>query len=203
MPQSVEAIWLTDTGPRMLRGSLSSSNQTLELTLSSDEQPPIGSRLILYGDDMQMLSTRVSHINEKVFVLDQENRPTDKRLHPRLFGNIPTLIKHASEESDAQSWLSGNSDIGDGWLRPEPFMNFSVNGLSFDLSQPLQEGAECLVEFSVGDQPQKHRTRATVIRSIEKSGTFEIAIHFNGLPQDAKNRLSEFTLSIQEALLHK
>ena len=203
MPQSVEAVWLTDTGPRMLRGSLSSINQKLVLTLSSDERPPIGSRLILYGDEIQMLSTRVSHVNGNKFELNQENRPTDKRLHPRLFGNIPTRIQHASHSTDVQKWLSGKAEIEDGWLSPEPFMNFSVNGLSFDLSQPLNAGSQCLVEFSVGDQPQTHRTRATVVRSIERSGTFEIAIHFIGLPQDAKKRLSEFTLSIQEALLHK
>ncbi|MGC6508200.1 MAG: PilZ domain-containing protein [Myxococcota bacterium] len=202
MTQSVEAIWLTDTGPRMLRGRLSSSQDILVLQIATDERPPIGSRLILYGDDIQMLSTRVTQTSADSFVLEKENRPTDKRLHPRLFGNIPTRIQPAND-TNIQKWLDGELDIEDGWLKPEPFMNFSVNGLSFDLSTPLINGATCLVEFSVGDQKQKHRTQATVVRSVEKSGAYEIAVHFSGLSQIAKNLLSEFTLSIQEALLQK
>ncbi|MEC8378978.1 MAG: PilZ domain-containing protein [Myxococcota bacterium] len=202
MTQSVEAIWLTDTGPRMLRGHLSSSQNILVLQIATDERPPIGSRLILYGDDIQMLSTRVTQTSADSFVLEKENRPTDKRLHPRLFGNIPTRIQLAND-TNIQKWLDGELDIENGWLKPEPFMNFSVNGLSFDLSTPLKSGATCLVEFSVGDQNQKHRTQATVVRSVEKSGVYEIAVHFLSLSQNAKNLLSEFTLSIQEALLQK
>ena len=202
MTQAVEAIWLRETGPRMLRGTLSVAEQELKLVITTDELPTVGSRLILYGDDIQMLSTRVIQVFERNLVLEQENRPTDKRLHPRLFGNIPTRLQPEADH-DATAWLEGRLDIEAGWLKPEPFMNFSVNGLSFELTTPLLKGSSCLVEFSVGDNSQKHRAQATVIRSIPNNNAVETALHFSRLSTEAKQQLSAFTLSIQEALLHK
>ena len=86
MTQAVEAIWLRETGPRMLRGNLSVTEQELRLVITSDDLPTVGSRLILYGTNIQMLSTRVTQASEQNLILEQENRPSDKRLHPRLFG---------------------------------------------------------------------------------------------------------------------
>lgn len=202
MTKSVEALWLTESGPRMMRGSLDSSEAGLILTITDDELPPVGSRLLLYGDSIQMLSTRVTSTQAQTLELEPESRPTDKRLHPRLFGNIPTRLQPVKDIHIAD-WLSGHLSIEDGWLKPEPFMNFSVNGLSFEIEASLEQGVDCIVEFSVGDLTDKHRACATVIRSIDIGNAVEVALHFYQLPPKAKQQLSEFTLSIQEALLHK
>lgn len=202
MTQTVEAIWLKETGPDMIQGRLNTSTPLLELSLETKDVPPIGSRLILYGNEIQMLSTRVVEVNNNRILLEREDRKTDKRLHPRLYGNIPTLIQ-SSETHDNEAWLSNQLEIESGWFSPEPFMNFSVNGLSFEIDVPFEIGNHCLLEFSVGDQPRKHRALATVIRCIPTGEIFELALHFKKISNDAMADLSDFTISIQEALLQQ
>lgn len=202
--QIVEALWLTESGPRILMGQLhNTTDKTLDFRpKDSGIHVPVGVRLLLYGTDINMLSTTVIKVENSCIKLNVEEHTSDKRLHPRLFGNIPVKLTKASEYNE-ENWLRSNVDISADWIVPEPFMNFSVNGLSFTLDSPLDKDSLYLVSFFVGSGTQEFRAVASVVRCNLQDNDYGIALYFEKISQSALAALSDFTLSIQEALLQQ
>ena len=84
-------------------------------------------------------------------------------------------------------------------------MNFSVNGLSFESEQTCDKGDILLLHMGVGESTDRWRASGKVVRvqdiSEGDNPLFDIAISFEVIPDAAMEALSDFTLSIQEALL--
>ena len=110
--QIVEALWLTESGPRILMGQLhNTTDKTLDFRpKDGDIHVPVGVRLILYGSDINMLSTTVIKTEDGCLTLNVEEHPSDKRLHPRLFGNIPVKLLKVTDHNE-EDWVNLNLNL--------------------------------------------------------------------------------------------
>ena len=125
----------------------------------------------------------------------------DKRDYPRLHAGLPIRYRVAAD-GEAAAWSSG-ADLAGDWHTPDPYMNFSVSGLRFDVHSDINDGDLLLVELRIGDESPTWRSTARVIRVFEgrDQETDSVAVSFVDLPEDALEALSELTLQIQESLL--
>ena len=70
---------------------------------------------------------------------------SDKRDYPRLHAGLPLRYRTVSS-SEATAWTSGDP-IGGDWIEPDPYMNFSVDGLRFDCTDGLEKGSLVALEL--------------------------------------------------------
>jgi len=184
-----------------------------------DPVPPLerGSQVIL---DMtaarapRVIAT-VSEIQGTRFCFIQKSvNPPDKRVFPRLYGNVDLRYRKVASESDAAvgAWLAGGlEEAGEHqWREPDPFMNFSVTGLKFDDSGVCEPNDTLLCQFKVPTSDVSYRATARVIRVDPIEDELEddpnptshsIALEFLEMPKEGREALSEFTLLIQGVLL--
>ena len=218
-PTQVELLCLTDDGPVMFEGRAryGASEDEIEVDVSGLVQGKLaGSQAILtFPDhDTPRLTARVFQAVGNHLVLSAPRlRPRDKRLYPRLYGNIPLRYQvHSPTDGDlaVHRWLAGSSQDLDPrpWRSPEPFMNFSVNGLCFDDTVACKEGDLLLLHMGVGEGAQRWRATGRVVRVSEippeedgGAPLFQVALSFEAISDDAMEALSDFTMAIQEALL--
>jgi len=120
----------------------------------------------------------------------------EKRVFPRHFGAI-TL-----------RWRPLREDASEDWREPDPFMSFSVGGLSFGVSDNAAQNGELIeLDFSVGQGDVRHRAVARVLRTLPRSSgdvfgreTHDLAANFVELGVEGREALADFTLRIQRAL---
>jgi hypothetical protein len=192
--------------------------------------PPVssGSQVILdFTDgDLGRVIASVSEVHGRMIrVSGKTVSHQDKRAFPRLYGSVKLAYRRLAEtESDSavEAWLSGGlEEAGATWLRPDPFMNFSVTGLKFEDAETCNNGDTLLLEFSVPTTTKIFRCRSRVARVAElepgtsvldhedsveyRKGqappTHSVAVEFEDMPRDGREALSEFTLLIQGVLL--
>jgi hypothetical protein len=183
----------------------------LTVQLAPTESPiiiPFGSKIILHFSDEEgpMLSLRYyDQEKNKIHLQFSQVHQRDKRSFPRHYGNIPMsfrIISKEEEELAIKQWLSKSINTNEHWKTPDPFMNFSLGGLSFEHSTSLNRGTMLLLDIGIGQSTKRWRATGHVVRSIEINSTnFDIAIEFSALPDGALEELSDLTLSVQEALL--
>ena len=125
----------------------------------------------------------------------------DKRDYPRLHAGIPLRYRIATDE-EGTLWIAG-ADLESGWQTPDPYMNFSVSGLRFEVTDQVQEEQLLLIELRIGESAKEWRATARVIRVFEgQNGDHSsAAVSFEHLPTDALAALSDLTLQIQDTLL--
>ena len=126
---------------------------------------------------------------------------TDKRDYPRLHGGLPIQYRIANEQ-EATQWIEG-STFDDKWQTPDPYMNFSVSGLRFEVHDEVQASQLLLIDLRIGESTDSWRTTARVIRVFEGSDNAKstAAVSFVHLPDEALSALSDLTLQIQESLI--
>ena len=193
--------------------------ETFECFLE-DPVPPLepGSQVIL--DLTAVQSARViATVSEvqgtRLCVIQKSVNEPDKRVFPRLYGNVSLRYRLASHESEpaVQAWLSGGLEAAGEheWHTPDSFMNFSVTGLKFEDAKSCVVGDVLLAEFGVPTSENRFRSTARVIRVFPKEvelpedqeteATHNIALEFLEMPKEGREALSEFTLLIQGVLL--
>ncbi len=217
-PISVEILCLTSDGPIMFewRARRGESEDAIEIDLNGPAGSSVtGSQAILtfpQTTDAPRVTAKVLSASGNHLSLTRPRvRPRDKRLYPRLFGNIPLRFRvHDPADGDlaVHRWLAGSTQglVPRPWYAPEPFMNFSVNGLSFESPVGCDENALLLLHMGVGESPERWHATGRVVRvreipAEEGDPSFQIAVSFEALSDEAMESLSNFTLSIQEALL--
>jgi len=217
LPATVEVLLLNEHPPKWLQGKLLPLNVSTEdnddlLIVQLFDAPqislPLGSKVILNFIDQEgpMLSLSFYDlINNKLQLQFAQIHQRDKRSFPRHYGNIPLkyiAIDKLQEELSKKQWLGNVLHPNEQWLVPEPFMNFSLGGLSFETPTLLARNRLLLLELGIGDNNKRWRATARVVRCIEiLNDIFEVAVQFEDLPDEALDQLSELTLNIQEALL--
>ncbi|MEC7987283.1 MAG: PilZ domain-containing protein [Myxococcota bacterium] len=217
LPAKVEVLLFNEQPPKWLQGELMPLNiatdgtdDLLVVRLSDSPQIslPLGAKIILnfIDQDGPMLSlSYYDLVQDKLQLQFAQIHQRDKRSFPRHYGNIPVKylpIQHLEEELARKQWLSNSRSVTEDWLTPEPFMNFSLGGLSFETPSVLDRGTMLLLEIGIGENEKRWRATARVVRCIEiLEEVFEIAVQFEDLPEEALDQLSELTLNIQEALL--
>jgi len=210
-PSNVDALCLTSDGPLWLHGHASeTSDGRIELALASPISDPLeGSKIIVTSPEntspMITMYVERKH-NLSLFLRVDKIHPRDQRLFPRHFGHVPMryrLTEFEEGELLLYRWKREGIDPGGDWRSPEPFMNFSVSGVSFECATPADLGQQALVELGVGNGENRWYIIAEVARClpVEDRKLFEIALQFKDIPMEARNALSELTLSIQDALL--
>jgi len=215
LPTPVEILLLQSVPPRWIKATLlplqEDQGDLLTLQLQKEEDPiilPFGAKVILHfsNDDGPMLSLGYYDQEEGSITLQfSQVHQRDKRSFPRHYGNIPLSfrpIPEMEEELSVKQWLKNHTDVDSRWLTPEPFMNFSLGGLSFESPTPLDYQTLVLLNMGIGQSEERWRGTARVVRCIEiNATTYDIAISFEEIPDGAIEALSELTLSVQEALL--
>ena len=200
---SVELLCLTERAPILLRGNLEEVNDTTWIFESTTvvAVEVIDKRAIVGFPDQQsaMLTLRVTKQNGSLLTLSMINsHPREQRQYPRLFTPIYLALKPANVDLN-DSWLNGEIPIMDSWIRPEPFMNFSINGVAFELEHPLEKDGSVWVALFVKEEPIYGIAR--VVRCSPKENSYDIALYFEELPTPAIEYLTELTLRLQDTLL--
>ena len=214
LPTEVEILLLQNVPPRWVQCTLlpvRADGDLLTLKINEQEEPiitPFGSKVILHftNDNGPMLSLRYYDQEADTLTLQfSQVHQRDKRSFPRHYGNIPLKFFPVPDEQlelMSKQWLSETIRPTEQWFCPEPFMNFSLGGLSFEHADPIPVDRSLLLAFSIGQSSKNWRSIGRVVRCIEiNEQNFDIAIEFTFLPEGALEELSDFTLKVQEALL--
>jgi hypothetical protein len=214
LPAEVEILLLQNIPPRWVQCTLLPTEEDgdlLCLKIQEHEAPiitPFGSKIILHFSDEEgpMLSLRYYDQEDgNLFLQFSQVHQRDKRSFPRHYGNIPLnflTVEQEQMELVSKQWLEKTIDTDNRWSTPEPFMNFSLGGLSFEHSTPIPIDKPMIMEMSIGISSNLWRATGRVVRCIEiNKECFDIAVEFNSLPEGALEELSDFTLKVQEALL--
>ena len=195
--------------PVMVAGTLadrSDQNVTVRCPKGADQLTP-GSKVVLTFDDGNERWTGIiediasSPDGAEVRVVTPSAHAADKRDYPRLHAGLPIRYRVAADD-EAEAWLNGG-EVTDDWHTPDPYMNFSVSGLRFDVHPDVSNGDLLLVELRIGDESPIWRTTVRVIRVFDggEQASDNAAVAFENLPEDALSALSDLTLQIQESLL--
>lgn len=195
--------------PVMVSGTLvtrSEGDVTVHCTDSASVLDP-GAKVVLTFDggnerwtgiveDLQPIDGGIA-----VRVVSPSAHAADKRDYPRLHAGLPIRYRVATA-GEAAAWSSG-AEISGEWHTPDPYMNFSVSGLRFDVHPEVKDGDLLLLELRIGEQSSAWRTTARVIRVFPGLGQEpdNVAVSFEDLPEEALSALSDLTLQIQESLL--
>lgn len=129
----------------------------------------------------------------------------DRRLFPSLNGGLPMRFQ-VSDADGAISYLAGADPDPSAWVTPDPYMNFSVEGLDFHSAQAVPDAEFLLIELRVGNDPQLWRCTARVTRrgaGSDPDFPHTTAVCFDQIPPTATEALAEFTATLQVALLGK
>lgn len=125
---------------------------------------------------------------------------------------------------DAQAWYDGADAPGLALHRPDPYMNLSMTGLQFEDAPACREGDLLLMEIRlphrrpvwralgrvvrVREIPEDQRSESTVqtvpgrrAEPPRQAATHQIAVHFEQLPDGARNALVEQTRRVQSGLI--
>lgn len=215
LPAKVEMLLLHHDPPLWLNGTLldldEKNGDLLSVQLTTNSNPivvPFGAKIILHfaNNAGPMLSLNYYDQQDGILKLQfSQVHRRDKRIFPRHYGNIPLKFREVSKEEEElaiKQWLAKVTDVDDRWSTPEPFMNFSLGGLSFESSTPIDAGTLLLLEIRIGQSKEIWRATSRIVRCIEiPEKNYELAIEFQDLPEGALEALSELTLKVQEALL--
>ncbi len=135
--------------------------------------------------------------------IENGNSGKDRRLFPRLNGGLPIRFQPTSS-SAATDFLAGSDPDPAAWVTPDPYMNFSVEGLELHAEQSFPKGQPLVIELRIGTAPQTWRCTGHVVRSGDSGDPdypFTTAVQFDQIPPEATEALAEFTANLQQVFL--
>lgn len=204
---TVELLCLTQRAPLLVQGELThpdsdmwifTANETIAMDVldcnaivnPNDGSPMMTLHIVKQSDETLELHTISTH-------------PREKRSYPRLFSMINLYVHPVKNEQSMTEWMQDSSDqTFDGWIHPEPFMNFSVNGVAFSWTAEVPTNTRLLVAINVDDSDTYHRGIARVVRcSKQESDHWQIALYFEQLSDNAIQHLVALTMRLQDSML--
>jgi hypothetical protein len=213
MAVPVEVICVGGPSVHVLRGYVRAFDQRIFDVELDDQRAevPAGTRVVLdLGADFggRVRATVAASRRGRVHALLQRVVPPEKRTFPRLLGTIPLRWCAAParwREGEIDAWLqgAGGRELVGAWSTPDPLMNFSVTGLSFEDLRAPEKGALVLLELGVAEAPQRWRATGRVVRveaqpAAEGPAVHAVAVEFEELPDGAREALTAYTLRRQE-----
>ena len=204
---TVELLCLTQRAPLLLQGTISET-QTSRWVFTAAEQITLDvvdcNAIVNTNDDAPMMTLHIVEQTSGQLVLQTISaHPREKRSYPRLFSMINLRLKPEDSPENLTAWMNGEnplSEMDDTWLEPEPFMNFSVNGVAFDWNTPIPTNTKMIV--ALNDGADIHRCIARVVRcSQQDTDTWEIALYFEQMSDDAIEYLVQLTMRLQDSML--
>ena len=191
----------------------------LLLLLIAQDHPPlqIGERLVLTWDGERTKSGRaiVEMINQDTQELDgdwtgvklsltMQTEPKNNRHYPRLYGGFDVYYASLLQFDDITGWLDVDCNIDEikadqRFAKPiDELMNFSVNGLSFETNQPIDQGQQLVCVLGINQVNKPIKCLAKVVRCENLENTYMIALSFMSPPQSLTEVLTDFTLKLQK-----
>jgi len=213
--QRVHLVQAASVPPAFAHGTIRSvSGEDVEIRL--DDGGPafkVGSSLVLEAPaPARSRAIAVAHRQEggTLWVRVRKLTPPDQREYPRVEGAI-FFSYHVSPQGElgTKAWIIG-APASAVVHTPDPFMNFSATGLSFEDTVTCAEGDTLLFELRVPNVDKTWRGSARVVRVApipaeerdpSLTATHRVAIHFTHLAEDAADALRQHTLRIQDAYL--
>lgn len=135
--------------------------------------------------------------------IEKSKSAKDRRLFPRLNGGLPIRFQ-ACSASEATDFLAGSDPDASAWVTPDPYMNFSVEGLELHADRAFPNGQPLVIELRIGAAPQTWRCTGHVVRSGESGDPdypYTTALNFDQIPPAATEALAEFTATLQQVFL--
>jgi hypothetical protein len=129
----------------------------------------------------------------------------NRRLFPRLNAGLPIRIQ-STDANGATDYLAGKDPESTAWVTPDPYMNFSVEGLELNATQSFPKGQILLIELRIGTQDQSWRCTGHVVRnspSDDPDFPCTTAVSFDRVPPQASEALAELTAKLQQVFLGK
>ena len=200
-------LCLTQRAPLLLHGTITQSgiNRWIFTSAAPVELDVMDCNAIVNtNDDRPMMTLHiVEQENGQLILHTISTHPREKRSYPRLFSLINLRLLPVTSETQMTDWMNGStllSDINDTWLQPEPFMNFSVNGVAFEWGEPLTVNTKLLVALK--ESGNTYRCVARVVRcSEEDTGRWEVALYFEEMADEAIDYLVQLTMRLQDSML--
>lgn len=204
---AVELLCLTQRAPLLLHGTITQPENNRWVFTSED---PVQldvidcNAIVNTNDDRPMMTLHiVEQENGQLVLRTISSHPREKRSYPRLFSLINIRLLSVTSETDMTNWMTGDtplSDINDTWLQPEPFMNFSVNGVAFEWDEPFKINTKLLVELK--EKGNTHRCIGRVVRCSEEDyDRWEVALYFEQMSDKAIDYLVQLTMRLQDSML--
>ena len=209
-PATIELLCLTQRAPLLLKGTITQSddNRWLFTSASPVELDVMDCNAIVNtNDDRPMMTLHiVEQDNGRLVLRTISTHPREKRSYPRLFSLIHLRLLPITSSSEADDWMGEEIPLPKtdaGWIHPEPFMNFSVNGVAFNWHEPIATNTKLLVALN-GDGTT-HRCIARVVRCVqqdsEQSGSWQVALYFEQMAEAAVEYLVQLTMRLQDSML--
>lgn len=151
----------------------------------------------------------VGAVGRRVVVAVRRYSRPDKREYPRVEGALHVRFHVATSPEAVQAWLDGGPVTGPEFA-PEPYMNFSVTGLSFEARPDCADNDILLLTIGVPQEDELWRAVGRVVRVLplppeerdeSSTATHRVAVHFLALPDGAVEALGRHTLRVQDAWL--
>ena len=204
---TVELLCLTQRAPLLLHGTItqSESNHWIFTSAEPVELDVVDCNAIVNtNDDRPMMTLHiVEQKNGQLILHTISTHPRERRSYPRLFSLINLRLLPVKSEIQMTNWMTGAtplSDINDTWLQPEPFMNFSVNGVAFEWDEPFKVNTKLIVALK--ESNNIYRCVARVVRCSEEDiGRWEVALYFEEMADEAIDYLVHLTMRLQDSML--
>ena len=176
--------------------------------------PRAGDRVILEGPwNVRVLGTVSETQQGRVCVTVSRAVEKDRRAAQRSLGGLDVRYAIARDPGDAEAWMERGACAIERWFVPDPFMSFSSTGLRFDHRAVVEEGDLILLSFTVPHRSETWRGTARVVRVSdipfaeqaeymegEPPASHRIAVHFESLPNEARDVLVARGLEILKAI---
>jgi hypothetical protein len=202
---TVELLCLTQRAPLLLRGTFEQTTE--QYWIFQSHQPVLfditGLRAIISFPESQkpMLTLRIEAQQGELIELSPiGEHPREQRQYPRLFTPIHMRFAPLSDGTSEQ-WMNREINVQDDWQQPEPFMNFSVNGVGFEWTEPLEHNCKLMVAIYSNDTEFRGIARVVRCTPNEDTDQYSIALYFEALEASGIDYLSELTLKLQDDLL--
>lgn len=178
----------------------------IELTeLAPDLEDGVRAVLNLRRPARRVTATVIRRDQRRILVQERRAVMPDNRIYPRLVGGIPLRYQVVGDDVEGalRAWRDDEAPPSDGWIVPDPFMNFSVGGVRFHDDVARVAGDLLLCELGVAHGTERWRAVGEVIRVVEleddDDGAYSIAVQFVDLDPGARDALTAYTLQLQRA----
>ena len=175
---------------------------------------PVGARVILSlpdGESDRVVARVDSAVGNELRCTQEQLRQRERREFPRLHAGMPVRyhrVPPAKYTAIATRWLRGHDDAlpadSEGWVEPEPFMNYSVTGLRFQTQDDVVLNEVVLLELGVPGRDDRWRVSARCVHAgpTDPEEGQSIALEFVQISDDARAALTALTLESQSKLLN-
>ncbi len=213
----VEVVLLTPAGPRSCFARLvRHDGDQIEVVLEPGDLTHArpGTRVMVDSGEssvVRMVGVVSNTEAGRTTLIVEKSVRRDLREYPRTYGGIQLryhVVQGDERAAEAREWIDGVARDVDGWLRPDPYMNFSATGLRFEEGEATcASGDLVLLHMGVPTSSTPWRATAEVVRcellpedERTEEATHFVALQFLQIPPEASQALARFTLRVLSAL---